>query len=70
MKTRDLIQELYFKIDSDKMYETLLSSEKHSAFTNAEAVIDPGLNGEFTCYDGYIKGKNIFLEEGIMIIQE
>lgn len=71
MNTRDLIQELYFKgIAPLDMYEAILSSEIHSAFTNSEAKIDPKVGGEFTCYAGYIRGKNIFLEEGLMIIQE
>ena len=70
MKTRDLIQEVYFKSTPEDLYKCLISSEKHSAFTGAEAVIDPELNGSISCYDGYITGKNIFLEEGLMIIQE
>lgn len=71
MNTRDLIQELYFiGIEPNNMYEALLSSDIHSSFTKAEAIINPEVEGEFTCYDGYIIGKNIFLEEGLMIIQE
>jgi len=68
MNTRDLIQELYFKgIEPLSMYEALLSSELHSDFTKSEAKIDSEIGGKFTCYDGYINGKNIFLEEGTLL---
>ena len=70
MKTRDLIQEIYFKASPNDLYFCFLDSVKHSTFTNSQSVIDPVLEGKFSCYDGYIIGKNIFLEEGLMIIQE
>jgi activator of HSP90 ATPase len=70
MKTRDLIQEIYFKCDPEKIYGALMNSKQHEEFTGSFAEIDPQLEGKFNCYDGYITGKTIFLEEGLMIIQE
>jgi activator of HSP90 ATPase len=70
MKTRDLIQEIYFKCQPNDLYQSLMNSEKHAAFTGAHAEISTDLNGSISCYDGYISGKNIFLEEDLMIIQE
>ena len=51
------------------VYETLMSSTKHSAFTNGEAKISPKVGGAFTTFDGWATGKNIELEPGKLIVQ-
>ncbi|UTW61154.1 SRPBCC domain-containing protein [bacterium SCSIO 12741] len=70
MKTRDLIQEVYFEAKPEELYDALMTAEQHAAFTEGEAKIDPNPGGQFTVYNGYIVGKNILLERGKMIVQE
>lgn len=70
MKTRDLIQEIYFNHQPEEIYSCILNANKHSEFTGAVAQISEELNKPFTCYNGYIHGKNIFLESPFVIIQE
>src|SRR6185436_262020 len=50
------------------LYLAWLSSEQHSAMTGGAAKIDPSVGGNFTAWDGYIKGKNIALDLGRRIV--
>ncbi|MCB0481416.1 MAG: SRPBCC domain-containing protein [Flavobacteriales bacterium] len=70
MKTLDLIQEVYFNCDPDRLYEILMTSELHGIVTQSEVEISPEMNTEFKVYSGYISGKNILLEPGKLILQE
>jgi activator of HSP90 ATPase len=47
----------------------LLHTDKHSAFTEAEAIIDPKVNGKFSVYDGYCHGYTIELIPDEKIVQ-
>jgi len=70
MKTRDLIQELYFDIEPIDFYRSILSKEQHETFTGSEANITDEANTDFNTYSNYIVGKNILLEPGKLIVQE
>ena len=59
-----------FSVEAEKVYDTLLDSDKHAASTNSSANIDPVVGGKFDIMDGYISGKNLLLEKGKRIIQE
>ncbi len=51
------------------VYEAWLSSEEHAAMTGGEAQIDPAIGGEFTAWDGYIRGRTLELEPNRRIVQ-
>ncbi len=51
------------------VYELLMSSEKHAAFTGAGASISREIGGAFMAYDGYAEGRNIELLPGERIVQ-
>ena len=53
----------------DEIYDAWMSSEGHSAMTGSPATISPVVGGEFEAWDGYIRGKNINLEPGLLIVQ-
>ncbi len=53
----------------DEVYDTWMSSEGHSAMTGSPATISPEIGGEFDAWDGYIHGKNINLDRGVLIVQ-
>ena len=70
MKTRNLIQELYFNVDPYVFYTALLTKKEHELFTGSEANISDALNTEFSAYSNYIKGRNVLLDPGKLIVQE
>ena len=68
MKT--IRQTVTFNATPHEVYEVLMDSKKHSAFTEAEAKISKKVGGKFSAYDSYIEGKNMQLMPGKKIVQE
>ncbi len=66
---KEIIQHIQFKAKASQLYDLLLDSKKHSAFTGAKAVISKKIGGKYTAYDGYIEGENLELLPGIKIVQ-
>ncbi len=52
-----------------EVYDAWMSSEGHSAMTGSPATISPEVGGDFDAWDGYIHGKNLVLEPGLLIVQ-
>ena len=52
-----------------QVYELLMDSEQHSAFTGGEAVISREVGGDFTIMGGGLGGKNLELIEDEKIVQ-
>ena len=52
-----------------EVYDTWMNSEGHAAMTGSPASISAEVGGEFDAWDGYIHGKNINLERGMLIVQ-
>jgi activator of HSP90 ATPase len=69
MNTNTIQQTLTFETTAKHLYEALLHAEQHSAFTEAEAIIDPKVNGKFSVYDGYCHGYTIALIPDEKIVQ-
>jgi activator of HSP90 ATPase len=53
----------------NEVYDLLMNSKKHGAFTHAKAEISTKVGGRISAYDGYISGKNIELKPGKRIVQ-
>lgn len=70
MKTMNLIHEVYFNCPPDRLYEILMTNALHASFTQSEVKLTDEMNSEFSVYSGYIRGKNILLEPGKLILQE
>lgn len=51
------------------IYQAWLSSEGHTNMTGGEATASDRVGDKFTSWDGYIYGKNIFLEKNHIIKQ-
>jgi activator of HSP90 ATPase len=62
-------QTITFKASPHDVYEALMDSAKHTAFTGGAAEISREVGGEYMAYDGYITGKNIELVPDKKIIQ-
>lgn len=55
--TKTIEQTVEFSVSPHEVYETLLDSEKHSAFTGSKAEISRTVGGQFTAYDGHLSGS-------------
>lgn len=69
MKTKTLHQTIVFKATAHDIYEALMDSKKHSAFTDSQAAISRRIGGSFKTYDGYATGKNLELIPDKKIVQ-
>ena len=52
-----------------QIYLAWLDSTEHGSFTGSTAEIDPQVGGNFTAWDGYIRGKTLELEPYRRILQ-
>jgi activator of HSP90 ATPase len=53
----------------ERIYKAWLNSKEHGLFTGSEALASSKVGKRFMAWDGYIKGKNLFLEPNKRIIQ-
>lgn len=53
----------------EAVYKAWLSGEEHAAMTGGGATGSARVGGQFTAWDGYIKGKNLELGPGKRIVQ-
>ncbi|MEI6898452.1 MAG: SRPBCC domain-containing protein [Bacteroidota bacterium] len=58
-----------FPVKPGVIYKTWLDSTGHSEMTDADAEIDPKINGAFSIWNGYITGSTLELVKNIKIIQ-
>jgi activator of HSP90 ATPase len=56
-------------VRAERLYNAWLNSEEHAAFTGSSAEIVPSVGGEFSAWDGYIRGKTLLLEPFQRIVQ-
>ncbi len=67
MKTIE--QTVSFTAPPAAVYEALLNSDKHAAFTGEPANIDPRVGGSASAYGGKVTAINLELVEGSLIVQ-
>jgi len=68
--SRPIHQTVTFKASPHDLYEALMDSKKHAAFTGGKAKISRQVGGEIMAYDDYIAGKNIELVPDKKIVQD
>jgi activator of HSP90 ATPase len=69
VKTTSVKQTATIPATPKQVYNALMNSEIHSAFTGAKAVIGKKAGTYYSAYDGYIAGKTIELEAGKKNVQ-
>ncbi len=69
MKTKTIKQSASFEAKPGKIFELLMDSKKHSAFTGDKASISRKTGGNFSAYGGYCSGKNIEINPNKKIVQ-
>ncbi len=62
-------QTVEFGAPPHAVFEALLDSKKHAAFTGQSASISRRVGGKMTAGDGYIEGKNLRIEKDKVIVQ-
>jgi len=62
-------QSVTFRATPHEVYEMLMDSRKHAAFTGAEASISRKVGGRVSAYDGYATGTIVALESDSRIVQ-
>jgi activator of HSP90 ATPase len=63
-------QTITFEASPHEVYEALMDSKKHTAFTGGKAKISREVGGAIMAYDDYISGKNIELVPDKKIVQD
>ena len=69
MKTKDIKQKVILPAKQLAVYNALMDSKKHSAFTSSVCKIGKKEGAVYSAYDGYINGKNVKLVPGKKIVQ-
>ena len=69
MKTKDIKQTTAFKASPRAVFEALMDSEKHAAFTGAPADISREKGGRVRAYDGWIEAENVEIVQDKKIVQ-
>ena len=64
-----LKQAVMFDASSHEVFELLMDSKKHAAFTGDSAKISRKSGSSFSAYGGYIEGKNIEIVPDKKIVQ-
>jgi Activator of HSP90 ATPase len=67
--SKPIKQTITFKVSPHDVYEALMDSKKHAAFTGGKASISRKVGGKYSAYDNYITGKNLELVPDKKIIQ-
>jgi uncharacterized protein YndB with AHSA1/START domain len=69
MKVRTIRQTVVLPGTPREVYNALMTSRGHKAFTGAEARISQKVGGKFMAWGGYIHGANLKLIPGKTIVQ-
>ncbi|HEY3310146.1 MAG TPA: SRPBCC family protein [Anaerolineales bacterium] len=67
--SRVIEHSMFFKAPAHEVYEALMDSTRHKAFTKSEAKTSREVGGGYTAYDGYIAGTNLELVPDWKIVQ-
>ena len=68
--TKSIHQEVTIKVSAKKVFDALTDSKQFSAFSGgAPAEINAQEGGNFSCFGGHIKGRNIELVPGKRVVQ-
>lgn len=68
--SKNINQTVTFKTTPHEVYEALMDSKKHTAFTGGKASISRTVGGSMTAYANYITGKNVELVPDKKIVQD
>ncbi len=67
--TTTIRQTVVLEAPPHAVFEALMDSKKHAAFTGSKASISRKVGGRISAWDGYIEGKNLRVEKDKVIVQ-
>jgi activator of HSP90 ATPase len=67
--TKAIQQSVKFNASPKALYEMYMDSKKHSQITGAPAKLSRKAGDAFTAFGGMLKGKNLMIVPGKMIVQ-
>ena len=67
--TKEIRRVVRFKAKPRAIYQALMNSKKHSAFTGAPAKIDPKVGGRFSAWGPHLRGITVDLVKNKRIVQ-
>jgi activator of HSP90 ATPase len=67
--TREIRHIVRFDAKPSAIYQALMNSKKHAAFTGAPAKIDPRVGGRFSAWGRHLRGVNVMLVKNKRIVQ-
>lgn len=67
--TKEIRHTVRFKATPRAIYQALMDSRKHAAFTGAPADIDPKVGGRFAAWGPHLRGINVELIKNKLIVQ-
>lgn len=67
MKT--IVQKIKFKASPKMLFEMYMDEKKHGLITKSKAVVSRKEGGSFSVHGGYIKGKNLRIIPGQLVVQ-
>ncbi len=62
-------QRVTLKASPRSLYDAYLNGARHSAITGRRARIKPRIDSAFTAFNGVLRGRNLLLVPGRMIVQ-
>lgn len=66
---KTLQQTVTFPVPPEKLFDIYLDSKKHAAAINSRASITRKVGGAFSLFGGMLRGKNLAIVPGRMIVQ-
>jgi activator of HSP90 ATPase len=66
---KSIEQEVTFDAKPELVFEALMDSKQHAAFTGAPARVSREVGGPVSCHDGMITAINVELEKNTRIVQ-
>ncbi len=67
---KKITQTILFQASAHDVFELLMNSAKHAAFTGEAATISRKVGGTFTAYGEYITGENVEIVKDSKIVQK
>jgi activator of HSP90 ATPase len=66
---KSIEQTVTFDASPEQVFEALMDSQRHAAFTGAPARISREVGGPVSCYDGMVGGLNVDVAKDARIVQ-
>ncbi len=67
--SKTIHQNVTLRASPDVLFDTYLSSRKHSAATGAKAVMSRRVGGTFSAHAGHLRGRNLAITPKRLIVQ-